>query len=285
MSSVFLVLAHRDPDQLARLLGELVGSSRRVYVHLDARVDARPFRLAVERRCAAADGLHWVGDRQPVRWGGWSVVAATLAAAAQARSDGPVHRYTLLSGSCLPVRPVAEIADLPVDREYLRIDRTLDPRGGEQSEKVNRLWWNDHRLLARLGGRFPARWAASSPPVRQGSAWWSLTAGCLHQAMHRLDQDPQLRRAFRHTHCPDELVLPTLVADSAYADRIDQRYDETGRAGDDDRRHGLHYISWSGGWSPAWLTATDLPAIRASGAYFARKIDSVRSADLLTQLA
>lgn len=33
-----------------------------------------------------------------------------------------------------------------------------------------------------------------------------------------------------------------------------------------------------------WLTAADLPPIRVSGAHFARKVDSILSADLLAQL-
>lgn len=289
MSSVFLVLAHRDPDQLARLLGELVGSSRRVYVHVDARVDLAPFRAAIRSDGVRWAGVHWVRDRRVVRWGGLSVVDAILASIAQARGDGPVHRYTLLSGSCFPVRPVEEIGELPADVEHLRIDRTIDPAGGVQAEKLNRRWFNDSRLLRRWGGRLPAQWPRGLPPVKQGSAWWSLTAGCVHHVLTVLDDRPELRTAFRQTHCPDELVLPTIIAASPYADRIErrQRYDLTQDedAGDQDPRHGLHYINWSpDGWSPAWLTAADLPAIRASGAHFARKIDSVRSADLLAQL-
>lgn len=292
MSSVFLVLAHRDPDQLARLLGELVGPSRRVYVHVDARVDLAPFRTATGRRLTTcpdgSTGPYWVRDRRVVRWGGLSVVEAILASIAQARGDGPVHRYTLLSGSCFPVRPVAEVGDLPGAVEYLRIDRTIDPSGGPQAEKLHRRWFNDSRWLRRWGGRLSAHWPRDLPPVKQGSAWWSLTADCVHHAVGVLDERPELRRAFRRTHCPDELVLPTIIAGSPYGDRVAQRYDLAGdgNGGDADPRHGLHYINWSrNGWSPGWLTAADLPVILASGAHFVRKVDSVRSADLLAQLS
>lgn len=284
MSSVFLVLAHRDPDQLARLLGELVGPSRRVYVHVDARAGLTPFRAAAAL-AGAAERVHWVRDRRSVRWGGWSVVEAVLAAVRQARGDGPVHRYTLLSGACFPVHPVAEIADLPEDVEFLRIDRTLDPAAGEQAEKLKRWWFDDSPRLRSVGGRLPRRWPRGLPVIKQGSAWWSLTAGAVHHAVRTLDDQPRLRRVLQHTHCPDELVFSTILAASPHADRIEQRYDREGdprTAGD---RHALHYLRWPpDDWSPAWLSAADLPDIQASGARFVRKIDSIRSADLLAQL-
>lgn len=292
MSSVFLVLAHRDPDQVARLAGDLVGSSRRVYLHVDAAVAIGSFRRAVASRLGSRAGeVRWVTDRVRVRWGGFSVVEATFAAVRQALADGPVARATLLSGSCQLVRPVADLDRLDPGVEHLRIDRTISPAGGPQAEKLSRWWFNDSRMLVRLGGRLPRRWPAGLPPVRQGAQWWSLTGDCLAYLLHAAEREHRLLAALRFAHCPDELIVPTLLADSPYGDRVAQRYDldQAGSAdpaaGGQVELHGLHYLRWSeDSWSPAWLTADDLPAIRASGAYFARKVDSVRSADLLTRL-
>lgn len=289
MSSVFLVMAHRDPDQVARLAGDLVGSSRRVYLHIDAAVPLGPFQQAVASRLGPlAAEVRWVSDRVPVRWGGFSVVKATFAAARQALADGPVARATLLSGSCQLVRSAAELDQLDPDTEYLRIDRVISPAGGAQAEKLNRWWFNDSRGLIGLGGRLPRRWPTGLPPIRQGAQWWSLTGDCLAYVLAAAERESRLLAALRFAHCPDELIVPTLLADSPYGDRVAQRYDldqADSAAGGQADLHGLHYLRWSeDSWSPAWLTADDLPAIRASGAYFARKVDSVRSADLLARL-
>ena len=290
MSSAFLVLAHRDPDQVARLAGDLVGSSRRVYLHVDAAVSLNPFQQAVASRLGPrAREVRWVADRVRVHWGGFSVVEATFAAARQALADGPVARATLLSGSCQLVRPVADLDQLDPGVEYLRIDRTISPAGGPQTEKLCRWWFNDSRVLVRLGGRLPRRWPAGLPLIRQGAQWWSLTGDCLAYVLRAAEREHRLLAALRFAHCPDELIVPTLLADSPYGDRVAQRYDHLDQADSAGGRladlHGLHYLRWSeDSWSPAWLTADDLPAIRASGAYFARKVDSVRSADLLDHL-
>ena len=226
MSSVFLVLAHRDPDQLARLLGELVGPSRRVYVHLDARVDLGPFERAVANRLGPlAAEVRWVRDRVSVHWGGFSVVKATFATARQALADGPLTRATLLSGSCHPVRPVADLDQLDPDLEYLRIDRLISPAGGPQTEKLSRWWFNDSRALVRLGGRLPRRWPKGLPPIRQGAQWWSLTGDCLAYLLRAAEREHGLLAALQFAHCPDELIVPTLLADSPYGDRVTQRYD------------------------------------------------------------
>jgi len=286
VSSVFLVLAHRDPDQLARILGELVGSSRRVYVHVDAQVELAPFQTVVAHRLGSLAGeVRWVADRVAVRWGGLSVVKATFGAARQALAEGPVSRATLLSGSCHLVRPVTDLELLDPSVEYLRIDRTVSPAGGYQAEKLGRWWFNDSRLLAGLGGRLPRRWPSGLPPIRQGAQWWSLTGECLAYLLAAAEHHRALLAALRFAHCPDELIVPTLLADSPYGDRVSQRFDLDPAAGEQVDLHGLHYLRWSDdAWSPAWLTAADLPAIRASGAHFARKVDSARSADLLAQL-
>ena len=283
MSSVFLVMAHRDPDQVARLAGDLVGSSRRVYLHLDAAVAPDPFRRALAGRLGTRSAeVRWVADRVRVRWGGLSLVRAAFGAARQAFADGPVARATLLSGACRLVRPVDELDRLDPHTEYLRVDRVITPAGGFQAEKLSRRWFDDSRLLARLGGRLPRRWPAVLPPIRQGAVWWSLTGDGLAYVLAAADRRPALLTALQHAHCADEMVVPTLIADSAYGERVSQRYDLDPAAAEGVSRHGLHYLRWhQGAWSPDWLTAADLPAIRASGAYFARKVDSVRSADLL----
>lgn len=283
MSSVFLVMAHRDPDQVARLAGDLVGSSRRVYLHLDAAVAPSPFRHALANRLGTrATEVRWVADRVRVHWGGLSLVRASFGAARQAFADGPASRVTLLSGACRLVRPVEELDRLDPHTEYLRIDRVISPDSGFQAEKLGRWWFDDSRQLARLGGRLPRQWPTGLPSVRQGAVWWSLTGEGLAYVLAAAEGHPALLAALQHAHCADEMVVPTLIADSPYGERVAQRYDLDPAAAVGVSRHGLHYLRWrQGAWSPDWLTAADLPAIRASGAYFARKVDSVRSADLL----
>lgn len=229
-----------------------------------------------------------MADRESVHWGGFSVVRATFAAARQALADGPVTRATLLSGSCHLVRPVADLDQLDPGVEYLRIDRAISPAGGPQAKKLGRWWFNDSRMWVRLGGRLPRRWPSRLPPIRHGAQWWSLTGDCLAYVLRAAEREHRLLAALRFAHCPDELIVPTLLADSPYGDRVAQRYDldqADSAAGGQADLHGLHYLRWSeDSWSPAWLTIDDLPTIRASGAYFARKVDSVRSADLLALL-
>jgi hypothetical protein len=112
--AAILVLAHRVAA-LQCLLDALDGRFA-VFVHLDAETDAAGLRLPAHARLIA--------PRIAVHWGGWSMMAATIALLHAARGHAAM---ALVSGDSLPVLPPAALEAALLDGGPDRIDLTEVP--------------------------------------------------------------------------------------------------------------------------------------------------------------
>jgi hypothetical protein len=105
----------------------------------------------------------------------------------------------------------------------------------------------------------------------QGGQYWSVTRSCAEHVLRSVDERPRLARFFRHTGVPDELFFQTIVMNSPLAAEIVNR--------------DLRYERWDEGDDhPAVLTTADLPALRASPAFFAKKFDTSVDERVLDQI-
>ena len=105
-----------------------------------------------------------------------------------------------------------------------------------------------------------------------GSAWWSLSRDCVAEVLRLADAHPRLLRFFRSVQCQDEMFYQTVVMHSRFADRV--------------LSDNYRYIQWpeQGARNPKVLDAGDFERIRASNAFFCRKLDIQASADLMPRL-
>src|SRR5450759_2691405 len=99
--TIFAVLAHGDPTTFNFLVESL--APWRMMVHVDAKTDIHDY--------ARADHVNYVEDRVSVHWGGFSVVEATLRIYREAirLAQDPDEYIVLLSGACVPLRPIQEL--------------------------------------------------------------------------------------------------------------------------------------------------------------------------------
>lgn len=279
MRFAYLVAAHEKPRQLEHLLDALLqpGADDYVVLHLDAK---SPLWLRERDRFRAhpSGRVHLIDDPRRVHWGDASQVHATALMLREALNRG----FTLchhISGVDFPVKSRAGIAaDLAapgahnpayislvgdkdqhrMERYWLR-DRLRGRFSGEfATYHAGRLNVNLQKGFNALGQRIIGRRSAPFGPWRKGWSWWSFPqdiAGAVSQAL------AAHHRRLRFTQCADEHFIPTFVA-SRFADRIAPY-----------RR----YIRWlPDTWNPEILTAADLPQIRESDAWFARKFDMAR---------
>ncbi|MFF0817419.1 beta-1,6-N-acetylglucosaminyltransferase [Rhodococcus sp. NPDC003318] len=271
-----LVLAHHQPRVLTALLDSLRHPAIDVFVHVDAKSDLARFLAAAPER----DGLTYLRDRREVRWGGLSIVSATLDLLAAARATGrPYRRFALLSGADLRIAPLDDVLTAwSGDTEYIRIDWHLTGPGAQRMHVVNRRHFPDDRfpVRGRWSGRIPRR-VDETLPLVQGSTWWALTAEAVEHVHRFLAANPRWLRFHRHTLCADEIVFHSILAASPLADRIAQHVD---RESDVDAYllhpvHALHHIDWSdrNAINPRTFTIDDEVELRRSPALFARKAD------------
>lgn len=278
MTIAHLILAHKAPAQLARLLGALAHPQAACFVHLDKKTEAAPF-------AALADlpNVHFLRRRLDVKWGGYSLTRAALEGMREVlQAPVPYDVINLLSGEDYPLQPVAAI------HEFLA-------RHAGQSfieyEADGSAWWQANQRRFRqyhlTEFRFPGQYAVQQLlnrllPVRQVpllptlyggdmGGWYTLSRASAAYAVRFVDEHPRLRRFARFSWGSDEFLVPSILLNSPLAATI--------------RNDNLRYIDWSGGGSsPKILTLADLPALRASPRLFARKFDLSRDAAVLDRL-
>jgi hypothetical protein len=165
--AAILVLAHRVAP--LQCLLDALGPRFAVFVHLDAETDAAGLRLPAHARM--------VEPRIAVHWGGWSMMAATIALLHEARGHAAV---ALVSGDSLPVLPAEALEAALLDGGADRIDLTEVPSdpslagmareaaasrdGWEQPWRLqNFVHWDD-RLLNPFGAAETAAHFGLAPP-------------------------------------------------------------------------------------------------------------------------
>ncbi|WP_369246700.1 beta-1,6-N-acetylglucosaminyltransferase [Streptomyces sp. R41] len=284
---VFAVLAHTEPELLPRLVERLAPYP--VVVHVDARSPGDDF--------AGLPRTTYIRERVAVRWGGFSVVRATLALYRTAlRFTQPSDHIVLLSGQCYPARPVEEfaahLASAPF-RQHCRAATVLDDTAA--AGRVLKRWYFDAvptgpglthlpRALLRRGisemapRRTPSVFGDIEPMA--GSQWTALTADCVADLLGKAE-DRRWENLFRTTLAPDEMFFHTLLWNTGWRNEVEDPVPRprAGRVTADFTN--FHYVDRL---LKGTRTLAELPAIEGSRMFFVRKVGSLQSAGLLDAL-
>jgi hypothetical protein len=258
---------------LQRLVGRILEGDRTVaLVHHDPR--GEPHGLAPH------DRLVLVPDARPCDWGRMNLAEAMLRCLRAGLEAVPDLEWLLLtSGQDYPAqhlrRTEADLARQDADALLRWFPVTDDPAADEHPWQARCRSRYLHRMRLPGGHRsvpFPRR-----HPFRDGTGlfvgdmWANLRAPAVH---HVLEQRERLRRVESYlSRCsvPDEALLPTLLLNDAGHLRV--------------RAERRRYIRWvEGRANPELLTPDDVRAMQGSGDYFARKVDSLRTPEVLDLL-
>lgn len=219
----FLMLCHTALNRAAQVARHWAGQGAPVVIHLDARV----VRAQHDRLVAALADLPNVRfcRRYRCEWGTWSLVAATQAAAETMLAAHPeVSHVYAASGSCLPLRPQAELEawlDARPGTDFIESVTTGDVGwtvGGIDAERFTlhfpfswrrQRWLFDRAVDLQRRLRIRRRIPTGVVP-HLGSQWWCLT----RQTLAAILEDPRRRafdRYFARVWIPDESYFQSLV--------------------------------------------------------------------------
>jgi hypothetical protein len=303
MTIAYLIFTHYQPEHFARLVRALDAGSAAFFVHVDRRVDLRPFEALIP----PSHNVVYLRDDERVKsyWCGFNQIRATLNLLLSARRFGSdVRRFCLLSGSDFPVRSHSEIAErFDSDAEFIRVDRRLLDRANPNPHDVcvEQVHLYDYPLLnpraapslrlriaaERLIDRLPRR-EYTRIPLFHGSQWWALTRSCVDHVFDFLERTPDYTRFHRYTRGPEEIFFHSIIKSSRFAKNITHDFETENSVAEFMRSnvHGCHYIDWNavGVSLPKVLGPSDLDAMIASGALFARKFEGDGSRELRDRL-
>ena len=104
MQKNYLILAHKNPLQLSRMIERLDDGASKFFIHLDAKTPIEPFAA-----CLEGAHIRFIEPRERCVWGDFSIVQATIRLMEAASEEQGV--FILMSGQDYPIQSKAYIND------------------------------------------------------------------------------------------------------------------------------------------------------------------------------
>ena len=219
----FIILAHQHLDRVEQLARHLAEQGCPICIHIDHNVPASEFS-AFANKLSDLDIVTF-SKRTTCEWGRFSIVQATLDASGQILKQFPnLTNVFLISGSCLPIRPVKQLQKFLQRRaktdfiESVSVRNNLWVKGGLNEERFTLYfpfsWSKQRRLFDGFVGLQRGLSVKRKLPEKLvphiGSQWWCLTT----RTLRAIIDDP--RRQYYDSYfglswIPDESYFQTLA--------------------------------------------------------------------------
>jgi hypothetical protein len=274
MKIAHLVLTHKNPRQLERLLNSMDHPGFDFYLHIDGKADIRPFYYLADR-----PNVFFIKKRTPVYWAGFGTIQATLNGFAEIIPKNRYDYVNVISGQDFPLRSPEFIFNYIKERngtEFITC-QSIEAEWSIAADRVRKY----HLINWRIPGKFrlekllnkilPRRRFPLDHKIVGRANWFTLTPGAIRYSLDFLEQHPELIRFYKYCWGADEFIFSTILYNSSFRSRIVDN---------------LVYVDWTGQTEghPRILLASDLPALKATDKLFARKFDMDADPQIFTLL-
>ena len=294
MKIAYVILAHKYPEQLVRLIYKLNTDDVSFFIHIDKKADYKIYHHVLTQ-LKDLPNVSFI-KRYHLTWGSFDIVKASLEGIKSIIETGTYFDYVIyLSGQDYLIKSNEQIKKflqenkgreflefflLPCDKWYkgglTRLEswyiRWKDkdffiPKKREFKSRINSFLYSLLILLLPKRHKFPEGFA-----LYGGSAFWCLTGESIKWINDFVKQNPKFVNRFNYTYCPDELFYQILIVNSPFKDKIINTR--------------LTYVEWSNlnALHPKILEKNDFDKIRDSENLFARKFDMTIDPDILDMI-
>ena len=243
MQKNYLILAHKNPLQLSRMIERLDDSASKFFIHLDAKTPIEPFAA-----CLEGGHIRFIEPRERCVWGDFSIVRATIHLMEAASEEQGL--FILMSGQDYPIQSQGYINDfLERNKEFDFIE--IEPLEEKWKPKMvkdklehyhilhseerghsncyapfahcsvfQKLRTLTHLLKGRLSRKnfkllcsLPKRVA---PFERQyaGSQFWAFSERTFYAVLHYIrEHKATLEEYYKYTSSPDEIYFHSVLMD------------------------------------------------------------------------
>ncbi len=277
MRQAILITAYRDLTQLKQLV-EYFDEDFELYIHLDKKC-GEDYRFLENR---AHTHLY---RRYKVGWGDVNHLYAILLLMKEAYACKELEYFHLVTGSDYPIQPLAAFKEFCEQHrndnfvEHFQLPHSdWGDDGGldrikyywiQPSYRVKNGWFIYRTIkIQRLLG-IDRGFNFFNGKMYGGGTYWSVSREAIGIAQDYIEKHPEYLRRFRMTSIAEEICLHTLWCNSGLP--LINNY--------------MRYIDWGhDGGNPQVLNEKDYDKIVASGALFARKMESGTSDKLIALL-
>lgn len=265
MQVAHVILAHKNPEQVKRLILSLYHPSSIIFLHVDKKRNIKDFNeiLTLPNVC-------FIKNRVSVNWGGFSQIEAVVNSFKEVAEISPSVNYiNVLSGQDYPIKSINSFHHFLMSNpgrvfmEFLAFD---DPWVIAAKERFNKYHFSDIDFLGKykvekfVTSILPKRMFPEEFKLVGKSQWFTIDNECLQYILQFISRTKGLYRKFKYSWGADELVFQSIIYNSPLAYKM--------------INNNLRYIDWSENQSsPKTITILDKEKLIESDAYFARKFD------------
>jgi hypothetical protein len=273
MKIAHLILTHKNPQQLERLVKALQHEQFDFYIHIDKKSDIQPFTYL-----AAQPNVFFIQNRTKIYWAGWGTIQATINGFEEILPK-KYDYINVISGQDFPLKSADHIYRYLLERkgkEFITCESMDDP-GWDVGPRVR----NYHLINWRIPGKFrlekllnkilPKRKFPFDYDIVGRANWFTLSHQAAVYIMDFLDKHPAIIRYFKYCWGADEFLFSTILYNSHFKDHIVDN---------------LVYVVWSGPkvGHPEILGVKDFDNLKATDKLFARKMDMDKDSEIFTLL-
>ncbi|KIO78768.1 hypothetical protein TH53_01350 [Pedobacter lusitanus] len=278
MRIAHIIITHKNPHQLSRLLKRMQHPDFDFYIHVDKKTDIRQYEFLT-----ALEGVQFIKNRLICNWGGYSTLQAMVSSLKEVLDNGNQYGfYNLLSGQDYPLKSNNEICEFfeqNPDKSFIYY------------EAENSLWWESavnrfqryHLTDYNFRGKFfvenmlnkilPLRKFPMSMKLYGGSksSWWTINRESAQYVAKFFDTEVKINKFLKYCWGTDEFVIPTILINSPLKYNI--------------INDNLRYIDFPEGMAnPKILGLEDIDKMISSSMFFARKFDISINTDILDKI-
>lgn len=280
----FLILAHKQPKLLARILRILEKDNHFFFINVDKKNE----RISdFKESCNDINNVRFIENNVAVYHCGISHLYALCEMFTEAfASNIKFDYFHVISGQDYPIRSNEQFDEFfeKTNSSFMYID------SGEFKESMMSKYWKFangwhlnktsgilYRLYYKLHLSTILGLLFRRKPINNyvgGWDWFSWNVSVAEYVMKFLKDNPDFVDRFNHTLCPTEHIFPTILE----SQKVDLQVETN---------NPLRYISWQphrpvqSSYRPFNFNEEDYPYIKDSKAFFCRKVDEIESQKLL----
>ena len=282
----YLILAHKNWDQVGMLLQLLDDRRNDIFIHIDKSKEPSQDiknRLSQSTRFSA---VHFV-DNVWVRWGDYGIVQAELNLLGAAVLHG-YNYYHLLSGMDLPLKTQDEIHAFFGQHDGYEFVSFSSPKWHEKfkeryeyylpfyigNKETGNFWGYKFNKILRILQQLVGINRIRNRSFGGGSQWFSITHDF---ARYVVDHAGLVYKWYKMTFIPDESFLQSLVIEAGIKEKLFKPESGSGFNAN------MRLTDWDRG-DPYTYRSEDFSSLKASRLLFARKFDETVDREIILQI-
>ena len=241
MKIAVLIMCHKNPLQVNRLISSLNHENVSFFIHVDRKSD-------IIHDILRAPNVYCIDEENRVNvfWGDISQVYASLALLKRANQENKFDYYWLISGQDFPIVNIEKIisslqALSPVNYLSILNSKSISGKTNHFDKRCDIYWPKfliQNNRTARIGRKmlnvFTGGWNYTFPLFKRktgekydfyfGSSWWCLEQRVVNWILRYLSENEEILQFFSNTLCPDESFYQTLVMMSPWSKAIKEHF-------------------------------------------------------------